>query len=85
MTRVIVLESNISSFWTRSHLSRIIFDETINEMFSRINNLALLRQRLDRDAKSLQITFVINSIGHFTVVCLDTWPRMQARMELTLL
>ena len=60
MTRVIVLESNISPFWTRSHFNRIIFDETINEMFSRINNSALLRQRLDRDAKSLQIT--LNSI-----------------------
>ena len=55
MTRVIALESNISSFWTRSHFDIIIFDETINEMFSRINNSALLRQRLDRDAKSLQI------------------------------
>ena len=30
---------------------------TVNEMFSRINNSALLRQRLDCDAKSLQITF----------------------------
>ena len=38
MIRVIALESNISSFWTRSHFNRlIIFDETINEMFSRIN------------------------------------------------
>ena len=62
MTRVIALESNISSFWTRSHLNRIIFDETINEMFSRINNSALLRQHLDHDAKSLQITFITNSI-----------------------
>ena len=49
MTRVIALESNISSFWTQSHFNRILFDETINEMFSRINNSALLRKRLDRD------------------------------------
>ena len=58
MTREIALESNISSFWTRPHFNRIIFDETINEMFSTINNSALLRQRLDRDAKSLQITLI---------------------------
>ena len=25
------------------------------------------------------------SIGHFTVVCLVTWPRMQVRLEVTLL
>ena len=24
-------------------------------------------------------------IGHFTVVCLVTWPRMQVRLEVTLL
>ena len=61
MTRVTALESNISSFWTLFHFNSIIFVETINEMFSRIINSALLRQRLDHDAKSLQIT-LINSI-----------------------
>ena len=30
-----------------------MFDETTTEMFSRINNSALLRRRLNRDAKSL--------------------------------